>query len=821
MKYTTFELADAYINNTGASVFLTGKAGTGKTTFLRHICQNTKKRCIVVAPTGVAAINAGGVTIHSFFQLPFSPYLPTVSNALSEYSLSQDKRRLRKEKINIIRTLDLLIIDEISMVRADLLDAIDDTLRRYRRSSKAFGGVQLLMIGDLQQLPPIVKDDEWLLMRQVYPSPFFFNSKALQQVNFITIELKTVFRQSDSVFIELLNNIRQNKFDKETLDTLNTRYQPNFIPKDEEGYIQLTTHNSQAQSVNSQKLDTLQGDTHTFNAQVEGNFPEYSYPTDYSLTLKEGAQVMFVRNDSSPEKRFYNGKIGSITQINDNNIEVTDEKQNRIIVEKETWENYKYIINKETKEIEQEVDGKFVQFPLKLAWAITVHKSQGLTFEKAIIDVGSAFTFGQVYVALSRCKSFDGLVLSSKITPQCAFANNDIDTFNNQIPSESEVENKLQQAENEFYFENLNEIFDFSFLQKSIDKLNNIFHSSLSTIYPNETEQLRKDITNNLETNVYSVAERFSIQLYKIRTQCNNNPNNDVLKERIKKASSYFLSQIESSRNSILPLLSLDIDNKEIRKQYTDASENVIDTLELKLIVLPLCKDGFSINEYIKTKNNYLLKDKNEKKKTEKNQSSQNNTPYDEIINILKEWRKEKCYELDVPAFYIMHQNTLMEIAKKMPATEKELLDISGFGKKKYENYGVEILDILNTYYLDKNIDRETGESLPLIDYQPPKRSTHEITLEFFKEGKTIEEIAKERNLAISTIEGHIIKAVSTGDIDIQSVINSDTLEILIPFFTENKEILLKEAFEHFQEKYSYAHLRMVKNHCNNTQKEE
>lgn len=815
MSYTPLELAENYINNTGASVFLTGKAGTGKTTFLRNICNNTNKRCIVVAPTGVAAINANGVTIHSFFQLPFSPYLPSIKSYVSEYSLQENKRMIRKEKLDIIRTLDLLIIDEISMVRADLLDAIDYTLRRYRHTSRPFGGVQLLMIGDLHQLPPVVKDDEWQLMKQVYPSPFFFNSLALRQVNFITIELTTIFRQTDKIFIDLLNNIRQNKFDSATLDLLNTRFQPNFSPNDDEGYIRLTTHNHQAQTINNQKLDNLESETHSFEAVIEGNFPEYSYPTDATLTLKEGAQIMFVRNDSSPEKRYYNGKIATITKITDNKIEVKDNKETIIAIERDKWENIKYVINKDTKNIEPIVDGTFTQYPIKLAWAITVHKSQGLTFEKAIIDVGSAFTYGQVYVALSRCKTFDGLVLSSKITPHCSFNNNDIDTFNEQIPSTQSLEENLSIAKKQFYIENLFELFDFSGLRNYVNDLDSIFVTNLNKLYPQETK-LFTDITKDLNTNIISVVERFNSQISKILSDNNCNLSDTLLNERINKACNYFIPYLKDINNKVLPLISLEIENKETEKTYKKAGDNFIETLDIKIATLEASLPYFDVEKYIKAKNNTILnKGKKAKKEIKTVTIPVGDTHTAELIEILKNWRSERAYELEKPAFFVLTQNTLLEIAKNIPQTKEELLNISGFGKKKYEDFGAEILEITTEFCSAYKIERQQKE-ITIEEKSEKKVSTYSATLELFRQGKNIEEIASERGLSQSTIEGHLAKLVGTGDIDIYKIVNTDDLDILIPYFTENKDIPLKDAFEHFETKYSYGMLRFVEAFCKN-----
>ncbi|HNV52990.1 MAG TPA: AAA family ATPase, partial [Tenuifilaceae bacterium] len=378
-----------FIQYTGKNIFLTGKAGTGKTTFLKHIKEVSPKRMIVVAPTGVAAINAGGVTIHSFFQMPFGPHIPVTNSQFNPFDEEPQTasrngvQKFSREKINIIKSLDLLVIDEISMVRADLLDGIDEVLRRYRNHSKPFGGIQLLMIGDIQQLAPIAKDDEWEILKRYYDTVYFFSSKALRQTAYISIELKHIFRQSDREFIDILNKVRDNRIDNETLNILNKRYIPNINKDDNDGYITLTTHNHQSQRINDSKLQKLKSKLHTFKAVVKGEFPEYSYPTDYELQLKVGAQVMFVKNDSSFEKLYYNGKIGTIVDIDDDLIHVKCEgDSNDIAVTMVEWQNYKYTINDETSEISETVIGSFIQYPLKLAWAITIHKSQGLTFEK-------------------------------------------------------------------------------------------------------------------------------------------------------------------------------------------------------------------------------------------------------------------------------------------------------------------------------------------------------------------------------------------------------------------------------------------------------
>ena len=456
------ELAYDFLEYTGVNVFLTGKAGTGKTTFLRELKRRSPKRMIVVAPTGVAAINAGGVTIHSFFQLPFGPYVPGSTDTVERGEKLQYTHKFNREKINIIKMIDLLVIDEISMVRADLLDAVDDMLRRYRSKNEPFGGVQLLLIGDLQQLAPVVKEDEWALLKQHYASAFFFHSKALAATRYVAIELKHVYRQQDREFVDLLNRVRENRVDAAVLGMLNRRYVPGFKPSDDEGYITLTTHNHQAQRINDVKMAELSTRAYSFKAEVKDNFPTYSYPTEETLVLKQGAQVMFVKNDSSPEKRYYNGKIGKITAINDRSIEVVGKEDGlKIQVTPEEWTNTRYTLDEETREITETVEGTFKQYPLKTAWAITIHKSQGLTFERAIVDANAAFAHGQVYVALSRCKTFEGLVLSSPVTVRSLVSDGAIDEFVREAEQKEPNKEELQQARQSYFRELLLEQFDY------------------------------------------------------------------------------------------------------------------------------------------------------------------------------------------------------------------------------------------------------------------------------------------------------------------------------------------------------------------------
>lgn len=427
MERGNFELdvARFIVEKTDMSLFLTGKAGTGKTTFLREVVRYTKKKCIVLAPTGIAAVNAGAMTIHSFFQFGLGPFVQVVIEPKSDF-------RINKSKLELIRHLQLLIIDEVSMVRADLMDHIDVELRRIRRNSKPFGGVQLLMIGDLQQLPPIAHGGEDELLRQYYKTLYFFSSAALKSMKYSCIELKNVYRQTDGHFIDILNHARNCTLTSQDISDLNARYIPGFSPKPEDGYIRLMTHNRQVDYVNAAEMEKLDSKPYTFVAAVTGTFPEESYPTANSLTLKKGAQVMFIKND--PERRFINGTLGEVKSIDKNSIAVRLAESGKIIdVEPVEWQNIRYQFDEESKEISSKQIGRFKQYPLKAAWAITVHKSQGLTFDKAIIDVHAAFSPGQAYVALSRCRTLDGLVLSSPVSASVFMRDNAVDAYMNYI----------------------------------------------------------------------------------------------------------------------------------------------------------------------------------------------------------------------------------------------------------------------------------------------------------------------------------------------------------------------------------------------------
>jgi hypothetical protein len=456
MKFTDnpslFALARDYVEQTSQHVFLTGKAGTGKTTFLWHIVATTHKHAVVAAPTGVAAINAGGVTLHSLFQLSFAPYVPDAQYDYSHFS---------QVKLDVLRRMELLIIDEVSMLRSDTLDAIDAVLRRVRRNSQVFGGVQILYIGDMFQLPPVVKDDEWAILKNYYQTQFFFHSHALQQNPPVYIELKQVFRQQDSSFVDLLNRVRNNILQQSDFELLNSRFIPNFTPHADKKYIILTTHNYQADRINLEKLNQIQSQAFEFQGVIKDDFPEYMLPVEMTLRLKLGAQIMFVKNDSSQEKLYYNGKIGTITQISSDKIFVLCEGDNaEIQLHTETWENNRYTLNKEIGEMKEEILGTFTQYPVRLAWAITIHKSQGLTFNNVILDISRAFAAGQAYVALSRCTTLQGIVFQSLVSPSAIQTDKYALALSASEHSLIELEDMLKVQKQLFWIKKLKSHFD-------------------------------------------------------------------------------------------------------------------------------------------------------------------------------------------------------------------------------------------------------------------------------------------------------------------------------------------------------------------------
>ena len=722
------ELAWQFIENTGTHLFLTGKAGTGKTTFLRKLKVESPKRMIILAPTGIAAINAGGVTIHSFFQVPFAPYVP--ESSFSADGKAAYRFRYGKEKINIIRSIDLLVIDEISMVRADLLDSVDAVLRKFRDRNKPFGGVQLLMIGDLQQLPPVVKDDEWQMLHKYYDTPYFFSSQALKQTEYCTIELKKVYRQNDGAFLELLNRIRENHCDRQVLEALNRRYIPNFEPDKEEGYIRLVTHNYQAQRINDHELEQLPGRSYAFRAKIDGKFPEYSYPTDEVLELKRGAQVMFVKNDTSGEHRYYNGMIGEVMAVSANGIEVGSRESDTVfLLQEEEWTNAKYVLDEETKEITEDIEGTFRQYPLKLAWAITIHKSQGLTFEHAVIDASASFAHGQAYVALSRCKTLEGMVLSAPFSAKVIITDDAVDTFTIEARRNEPDEKRFRSLQQTYYLGLLSGLFDFQPIEQALQRYVRLIDEHLYKLFPKQLAACKEEM-ERFHDRVTKVAQKFSIQYTRLIDTAQDYATDKTLQRRIHSAVTYFQEQLQPLDTVMANTVASD--NKELKKKLRDAMEELEKLFDLKTDLLDyVLAHGFHVAEYLKQKALLSIDDsasqKGKKGKSSAGKGEQESwqpdrgksprerkraaaveVPKDvlhpELYNRLITWRNAEASALGLPVYTVIQQKAILGISNLLPSDKAMLVRIPYFGKKGVEKYGDMIQEMVHTYRKERGL---------------------------------------------------------------------------------------------------------------------
>ena len=707
-----------FVENTGRSIFLTGKAGTGKTTFLKRVVETSRKRIIVVAPTGVAAINAGGVTIHSFFQLPFSPFVPN-AKIKSKFDFGKEKRR-------IIASLDLLIIDEISMVRSDLLDAIDSVLRRFRDRYKPFGGVQLLMIGDLQQLTPVVTPEDERLLAPYYDTPYFFGSKALSQIDYVTIQLDKVYRQEDGAFLDILNDIREAKPTADDLKKLNQRYEPAFIPKPEEGYIRLTTHNKLADDYNENQLANLPGYKYSFDAQIEGNFPEYSYPTSERLILKEGAQVMFVKNDPTGNHRYFNGRIGQVVDISERHVSVLCPGDAEAIeVEPLVWENTQYQLNAVTREIETKVQGRFRQLPLRLAWAITIHKSQGLTFEHAIIDANLSFAPGQVYVALSRCKTLEGMVLSAPIEPRAILSDERVENYISRQEEEAEKSiRQLPELKEEYYRHLLLELFDFHDIFYKEEHLVRImteffYHSH------NDVTELHKRVLSDFSSKTMTVSEKW-VQM--IRQQTTEQLHSEDFLERVKRSAAYFEESINTIYGNSLDLAAkIETNNKQAKTRF---GESLADTrqavLSRRYLLARIAEQGFSISSYLHEKHDSLLDAIDERLEIVKRKPKAKKEPKP------KKEPKEKTWNISYKMF--LQGMNPEEIAKERCLT---IGTIQGHLSRFVESGDIQLSDIIPQERIDailrviRAVGTEEGKT-PIKNLCPPDITYNEIDLVLF-----------------------------------------------------------------------------------------
>lgn len=705
-----YQLADAFSRQTNRCIFITGKAGTGKTTFLRQLRLHTSKNMAVVAPTGVAAINAGGVTIHSFFQLPIRIIPPTRES----HRQVMAEARMREAKRSMLYHLELLVIDEISMVRADILDAIDAILRRYRyKPNLPFGGVQVICIGDLFQLSPVVRNEEEAILSKYYSSPYFFSSHVMQLLQPAYIELDHVFRQQNTDFINLLNEVRNNHLSAESRAMLNSRYIPDF--KDE-SYIILTTHNQTADEVNSRRLSALKTPEHTFKATITGQFPESNYPADIDLKLKVGAQVMFIRNDDSPEKRFYNGKMGKVKEINDEGIVVKCEGEQEIQVERLEWTNIRYIEDEATGKIEEEELGSFVQYPLRLAWAITIHKSQGLTFDKVLIDAARAFASGQVYVALSRCRTLEGIVLSTRLDNVYLSNDQQVIDYTNSQPDISHTELQLDGAKREYLSYLLTDIYSYEGCMGQVLRLREIASQAVS--FNKETIEFLDVLSEDI-SDLQAVGGKFCKQIASLVSQ----NDQDMLQERLKASVGYFQPRLHNIVKTI--------DNTTSRsKNKDDAADflKVLTDLRLNLLtkenLVKNIADEPTIENVLSYKNKYIasvfpiksLLDKIVKGQKPAKKEMKEKKAEAMLQEIMK---KKSVPQKTVSDFsmtdlikrlegagLVLTEEQKTEVARIFPRDEKELAALRSFRQPIDKETGQKITEVVNKYIEDLGIQQ-------------------------------------------------------------------------------------------------------------------
>jgi hypothetical protein len=805
-----FNLAFGFVTETSENIFLTGKAGTGKTTFLRYLKEHCAKNIVIAAPTGVAAINAGGVTLHSLFQLPFQPFLPT-SNAKNELL---GRMKINKQRQQLLRKMELLVIDEISMVRADVMDAIDTILRSVRRKHQTpFGGVQLLCIGDLFQLPPVAQRQEWSLLQEYYPTKFFFDSMVIREQMPLLIELNVIYRQKEDSFVRLLNKVRNNNMDADDFEDLHLRYIPGFRPERDESFITLTSHNNQADQINNLELERLFTSAFTYEAEVMGDFPEHLYPAEANLVLKEGAQVMFLKNDI--EKRYFNGKIGTVKTLETDKIVVETDGQ-YITVSKDSWENTRYALNKADGKLEQEVMGSFTQFPLRLAWAITIHKSQGLTFEKVMIDAGAAFSSGQVYVALSRCTSLEGIVLLSKIPNSAILSNEEVVKGQQALTIKGSLAERFEGARQVFTQQLLEDIFSFDSIYLALQGLLNAVKQEANKFNSDGLDWLLAFDQQFLA--IQSVGKKFIGHIYFMMKEEPVIEKNEALQKRISDAALHFDKELSILFNSIKSHQII-TEHKDAALEVNNALLETITCIYTAQYYINYCKEAFAISLFLKHKLQFSLPKFNiscyASGKTQViNKGGISNF---DLFETLKRWRDMVCEETGMAIYMVANQQSLVELANYLPLTKIDLSKISGFGKAKIEKYGDDLLEVINDYCAQHNL--ESNINSKVLDHNKEKKSkatnvvkvdTKRVSFELYKEKGSIETVAKERKLTFSTIEGHLSHFVAIGELDISEFVSLDQQQLILNAIKIHGSLSHKTLIENLPDSISYGQIKML-----------
>ena len=805
------------VEMTNRSIFITGKAGTGKTTMLRRIVSRNFKRTVVVAPTGVAAVNAEGMTIHSFFQLPFGPIAPT---AQGRYALIS-QQKIRKERSSLFCELELLIIDEISMVRADLLDAIDAVLRYYRhRPDIPFGGVQVVFFGDLYQLPPVITDDEYHLLSPYYSSLFFFDSLVMAELLPVVVELDTIFRQTNADFINLLNELRNNCVSPLSMQLLQSRYDPQFQLQKNDQNILLTTHNAKADSVNLSQMENLHTKKTRFLASVKDDFPEKSYPADSELELKINARVMFIANDRQTPRRYFNGMIGVVKSFDEQSVTVYCKDTDRTIeVLPEEWSNRVYSVDPKTNEIHEKILGTFSQIPLRLAWAITIHKSQGLTFDNVVIDSAAAFASGQVYVAFSRCRTLEGITLTSMVNPASLHVDTRVAAYcQTALPLDRFI-SQLEADKSSYCRQLMIELFDLRPLYALAIEVREVavtHQKSFSDGIADFTESLCKS-TSDIST----IASRFLNQLRSI-------PQSE-LQNRIHAASTYFL-----------PLLDKLIDEIESSNFTTDSRDNadsyITKLKDLFLLVSRKCylivrlADNFTVKRFFDFRAAFVNPRFSVSAYSLESSYDDKSLVNPQLFYALCRWRAEYCEEQEIPKYLMFYTKTLKEIAATLPTTPKQLLKINGFGKTKVKKYGDKCIEIVRRYCDANNIPYDHELSIDEFSDQEltytktkkekikkqkktkePKIPTLDITFDLLNSGMSPEQVAVARNLRLDTIVNHLCQLIIQHRIDGSRYVDADVLAFVSARYAADPDVRLENLYEKLNKSVPYELLRIAK----------